>query len=69
MGCSRKQDHGVGLGHVAVPVSANERIVGAVVLEVTADMTVVHPLLHELHWVHSQHSLQTNRRRPLPAFG
>jgi multidrug resistance efflux pump len=36
--------------HVAVPVSANERIVGAVVIEVTADMVTVHPLLRELHW-------------------
>lgn len=36
--------------HVAVPVSANERMAGAVVLEVAADMTAVHPLLRELHW-------------------
>ena len=36
--------------HVAVPVSANERMAGAVVLEVAADMTVVHTLLRELHW-------------------
>lgn len=36
--------------HVAVPVSANERIAGAVVLEVAADATAVHPLLRELHW-------------------
>lgn len=36
--------------HVAAPVSANERIVGAVVLEVAVDGTVVPPLLRELHW-------------------
>lgn len=39
-----------GLLHVATPLSANERIAGAVVLEVASDATTVHPLLRELHW-------------------
>jgi len=39
-----------GLLHVATPLSANDRIAGAVVLEVAADASSVHPLLRELHW-------------------
>jgi multidrug efflux pump subunit AcrA (membrane-fusion protein) len=39
-----------GLLHVALPVSANERIVGAVVLEAAVDANDAHPLLRELHW-------------------
>lgn len=36
--------------HVAVPVMANERVAGAVVLEVEAAASAVQPLLRELHW-------------------
>lgn len=39
-----------GLLHVATPLSANERIAGAAVLEVASDANTVHPLLRELHW-------------------
>lgn len=39
-----------GMLHVATPLYANERIAGAVVLEVAADVNAVHPLLKELHW-------------------
>jgi multidrug efflux pump subunit AcrA (membrane-fusion protein) len=43
-------DEQPGLLHVALPVSANERIVGAVVLEVAAEAKDANPLLRELHW-------------------
>lgn len=36
--------------HVAMPISAHERIVGAAVLEVATDATALSPLVRELHW-------------------
>lgn len=39
-----------GLLHVAMPLSANERIAGAVVLEVMTDADAIPALLRELHW-------------------
>lgn len=36
--------------HVAAPVSANDRVTGAVVFELSGDATIVPALLREVHW-------------------
>lgn len=39
-----------GVLHLATPISVNERIGGAVAMEVVADIAAMQPLLRELHW-------------------